>query len=115
MQNRRISDRAMSYAKTVFLFYDIIGYVRDLSSTGLRVDIFADSYPAIGEQVHTTVISHPDLNLDPFNVLTKVCWGKQDDPMIAVGLEIVGFSSTHGDYMYQKLVQIFEELKLEKA
>ena len=114
MQNRRIFDRAMSYAKTVFLFYDIIGYVRDLSSTGLRVDIFADSFPAIGEQVHTTIISHPDLNLDPFNVLTKIRWGKQDGPMFAVGLEIIGFSSTHGDYTYQKLVQIFEELKIVK-
>jgi hypothetical protein len=105
----------MSYAKTVFLFYDIIGYVRDLSPTGLRVDLFADSFPATGEQVHTTIISHPDLNLDPFNVLTKVRWGKQDGPMIAVGLEIVGFSSEHGSYTYQKLVQIFEELKTKKA
>lgn len=111
MHNRRIFDRSMSYAKTVFLFYDIIGYVRDLSETGLRVDIFADSIPDFGEQVHTTVISHPDLDLDPFNVITQVRWGKEDGPMVAVGLKIIGFSSLHGKETYGTLVQIFEELR----
>ncbi len=114
MHNRRIFDRSMSYAKTVFLFYDIIGYIRDLSTTGLRVDIFDNSLPEEGEQVHTTVISHPDLKLDPFNVLTQVRWSKQDGPLYAMGLQIIGFSSEHGRETYDELVYIFEELKMPK-
>lgn len=105
----------MSYAKTVFLFYDIIGYVRDLSSTGLRVDIFDNTIPDIGEQIHTTVISHPDLKLDPFNVLTQIRWTKEDGPLFALGLQILGFSSEHGRATYDQLVNIFEELRIHKS
>ena len=115
MQNRRIFDRSMSYAKTVFLFYDIIGYVRDLSSTGLRVDIFDNSIPDVGEQIHTTVISHPDLKLEPFNVLTQIRWSKEDGPLFALGLQILGFSSDYGSATYDKLVHIFEELRIQKT
>ena len=111
MKNRRISDRSVSYAKAVFLFYDIIGYVRDLSPTGLRVEILPDTLPPIGESIHTTIISHPDLDLDPFNILTHLRWNRENGPTTAVGLEIVHFSSSRGERIFQELIKVFGELR----
>jgi len=111
MKNRRSTNRAISYAKAVFLFYDIIGYVRDLSPTGLRVEILPETLPPIGESIHTTIISHPDLNLDPFNILTHLRWSRENGPTTAVGLEIVHFSSSRGEKIFQELIKVFAELK----
>ena len=115
MHDRRSFDRSMSYAKTVFLFYDIIGYVRDISPSGVRVDIFADSVPQVGEQIHTTIISHPDLELDPFNVLTQIRWTREDGPMMAIGLKVIGYSSEHGKLTYRELTKVFENLRAKQV
>jgi len=115
MKNRRDSDRAISYAKAVFLFFDIIGYVRDVSPTGLRIDVLPDTLPEIGESVHTTVISHPDLKLDPFNVLTELRWSRENGPTTAVGLQIVSFSSPRGEKIFQELVEVFRNIRNKNA
>lgn len=112
MKNRRISDRAHSYAKAVFLFYDLIGYVRDISEEGLRIDILTSALPDLSPSVHTTIIPHPDLDLDPFNIFTQVRWSKQNGPTIAVGLKVIEYSSPHGADVFSHLVKIFEELNV---
>jgi hypothetical protein len=110
MKNRRDSDRSVSYAKAVFLFFDIIGYVRDLSPSGLRVEVLPDSLPRIGEEIHTTIISHPDLKLEPFNILTELRWTRENGPTVSVGLQIIHFSSEHGKQIYRELVEVFRRL-----
>lgn len=114
MKNRRGSDRSVSYAKAVFLFYDIIGYVRDLSPSGLRVEVLPDSLPEVGDSIHTTIISHPDLNLDPFNVFTELRWTRENGPTTSVGLQIVHFSSEQGEHIYRELVEVFNRVREEK-
>jgi len=109
MKNRRTYSRIHSYAKAVFLFYDMIGYIRDVSETGFRVEILAEKLPETGKTMHTTIIAHPDLDIDPFNVLAAVRWLKRNDPTIAVGLEVVSFSTLRGKELYKTLVDIFRE------
>lgn len=109
MKNRRDSDRTHSYAKAVFLFYDLIGYVRDISGNGLRIEVLADTCPERDKQIHTTIIPHPDLQLEPFNILTKIRWTKLHGPTIAVGLQVVSFSSAQGEGVFHHLKQIFQE------
>ncbi len=110
MQNRRLYNRIHSYAKAVFLFYDLIGYVRDISSEGLRVELVSDEVPEFSETAHTTIISHPDLKLDPFNVLTEVRWARRHGPTIGVGLKVIEFSSHQGEEIFSHLVKLFAEL-----
>ena len=112
MKNRRIYNRAHSYAKAVFLFYDLIGYVRDISEEGLRIDVLAPNPPELSPTLHTTIIPHPDLELDPFNIVTQVRWTKENGPTIAVGLKILEFSSSQGAEIFSHLVKIFEELNV---
>jgi len=110
MKNRRIYNRTHSYAKAVFLFYDLIGYVRDISAEGLRIELVSDEIPEFSETAHTTIISHPDLELDPFNILTEIRWTQRNGPTIAVGLKVVKFSSSQGEEIFTHLVKLFADL-----
>ncbi|MGC9312719.1 MAG: PilZ domain-containing protein [Sediminispirochaetaceae bacterium] len=110
MKNRRIYNRIHSYAKAVFLFYDLIGYVRDISEEGLRIELVSDEIPEFSGTAHTTIISHPDLKLDPFNILTEIRWAQRNGPTIAVGLRVIEFSSSQGEEIFSRLVQLFAEL-----
>lgn len=111
MKNRRISNRIHSYAKAFFHFYDLIGYVRDISDNGLRIEILCEDLPDLDKTVHTTIISHPDLGLDPFNILTEARWSKKNGPTIAVGLKVLSFSTAQGEEIFNRLVEIFEDNK----
>jgi hypothetical protein len=101
--NRRNSLRNYSYAKVVFLDRNILGYVRDISQRGMRVEVFSDREEEPREGVTLTVIPDPDLKLDPFNLQAQVRWSRPNGPTVSVGLQVERFRTAKGKRIFSRL------------
>ncbi len=114
MENRRASDRSYTYAKVIFLDFDIIGYLRDISKEGIRLEVFDKFNLEEGLQSLTTIIPHKDLGIHPFNVESELRWLRENGPTLSLGLKLVSFSDEKAEQSFTRLREIFHTERKER-
>ncbi|MFP4179750.1 MAG: PilZ domain-containing protein [Spirochaetaceae bacterium] len=109
MKNRRESERSYTYAKVVLWEFDTIGYLRDISPAGMRIEVFDKVDFAPQKEVVTTIIPHQDLKIDPFNITSEIKWIGENGPTASVGLEIESFENSETEKMFRRLYEVFRK------
>ncbi len=111
MKNRRHADRSYTYAKVVIVEFDEIGYMRDMSPTGVRIELFTAVELEPEMETIATIIPHQDLDIPPFNMHVQVRWIGENGPTTSVGLLAKEFQTKEGKEYYRRLLEVFNNIK----
>lgn len=86
MSDRRKHDREICYAKC--MIDKVPGYVRDISRSGMRVDLI--SRPGTGERQKASceIIPDPATGIPDFDLSVTVRWTRMDRLYFSLGAEI---------------------------
>lgn len=114
MKNRRDSERSYTYAKIVINEIDILGYVRDISRDGIRIEVFDTVELNGGEEMIATIIPDQDLDIEPFNLAVQIRWSRENTPTTSVGLHVVSHRSKLSKEHFNRLFRVFKKAKEEK-
>ncbi|MFO7850103.1 MAG: PilZ domain-containing protein [Spirochaetia bacterium] len=109
MKNRRESERSYTYAKVVIWKFDTLGYLRDVSPTGMRIEVFNKIDFSPQKEVVSTIIPHQDLDIEPFDIKSEIRWVKENDPTTSLGLEIESFETPETEKMFRRLYNEFKK------
>lgn len=93
-ENERRNDiRNHSYAKAFMHDRNAIGYIRDISVSGFRVEAVGSPDIADGEELTVVFIPNEETRFPPFTVRGRVQWMHDNAPTFSIGISIVRFVS----------------------
>ncbi len=110
MRNRRISERSYTYAKVHLTDYDEIGYIRDISPAGVRLELIEASSLETGIRTPAVLMPHQDFELEPFNADIEVRWIGENGPTTSVGILIQRFETAEGEASFFELLRRFRSI-----
>jgi hypothetical protein len=87
----------------VILDRNLLGYVRDISARGVRVEVLSENEEEAREGVAMTIIPDPELKMDPFNLRAAIRWSRPNGPTISVGIQVERFMSLKGKRIFSRL------------
>lgn len=105
-ENKRDNDREICYSKVFFEEHNIPGYIRDISKSGIKVDIPLQFTPPEGE-CSMMIIPHEILGLPPFKTRCEIRWAKHSTIYHSLGVLIVSWASEKGKNDYNSLIDYY--------
>lgn len=101
-QERRIDTRNHSYAKAFMPDHNAIGYVRDISRNGFRIEAIGSPGFSGGEEVTVVLIPNEETRFPPFTVRGRVQWMHDNSPTYSIGIAIACFVSPGSRRLFGK-------------
>lgn len=111
-RDRRKSDRKQSYSKAFLPDHHIIGYIRDISKTGFRMEAIAGEDSGSLEQAKVVFIPQEELNFPPFTLEGAVQWSASNPPTQSIGVEITRFVSPGSRRLFRRFRRLWKRMKV---
>jgi hypothetical protein len=109
-QERRIDQRNHSYAKAFLPDHNAIGYIRDISTGGFRIEALGD--PGIPEKVEVTAVFIPneEMRFPPFTLRGRVEWRHENPPTTSLGIAVTRYVSPGSARLFRRFRKIWKRL-----
>jgi hypothetical protein len=103
--DKRKDDRSRCYGKIIFLASETPGYIRDISSEGMKVDCPAPFSPVISSSLllPVEVVPVEDMDFRAFTASAEVRWLQKGKLYTSIGLMITGLSP-EAEKDYEKIL-----------
>jgi hypothetical protein len=101
--------RVTSYAKAVLADVQILGYIRNLSSSGCQVAFIQPVPAAVGDVITVRVIAEHDPTIAPFQVRLQVRRVIDDPPWHSLGTQIEPIGNPKEAEAFERLVSYYSE------
>lgn len=111
MENKHRPTREKCYAKAIFSEGNRLGYVRDISVTGCRIDLLDDLEFEPGEQKKITIIPEHSINIGQVFGTFEMRWKKKEGMFYITGSKIVSVKDEDSRDNYKALLQYYQKLK----
>lgn len=108
MTDKPRTQREICYAKIMFLEDNIPGYIKDISTTGCRIDIPSDVSWEIGQRKKIIIISEEALAIDPIKGTVEIRWIKKVDMFNKCGMQVVSVKDIQSKDNYRKLLLYYK-------
>lgn len=99
MHDRRKDDREICYAKCVI--DKVPGYVRDISSRGIRVDLISKPHTSEYKQTNCEMIPDPATGIPDFDLRVTLRWTRMDRLYFSIGAEIADMDPGNSDAFHR--------------
>ena len=99
--------RVTSYAKAVLEDTHILGYIRNLSSSGCQVAFIQPVTAAVGDVITVRVIAEHDPTIAPFQVQLRVRRVIDEPPWHSLGTQIEPIRDPKEAEAFEKLVSYY--------
>lgn len=109
MTDKARTPRETCYAKILFLEDNIPGYIKDISTTGCRIDIPSDVAWEIGQRKKIIIIPEEPLAIDPIKGTVEIRWIKKVEMFYKCGMQVVSVKDLHSKESYRKLLLYYKK------
>ncbi len=89
MGNKRNSEREQCYSKMWFIDHNLPAYLIDISSTGLKIEIFQKICWKEGSVKRIKIIPFEEIGIAPYETSIEIRWIKEEDGSTAAGAVII--------------------------
>jgi hypothetical protein len=109
--DRRRDNRKQSYSKAFLPDHHIIGYIRDVSKTGFRMEAIAGQDPGTISKAKVVFIPQEELRFPPFTLEGAIQWTAENPPTRSIGIEISRFVSPGSKRHFRRFERLWRKLK----
>ncbi len=106
---KRTHDRERCYSKVWFKKEKIVGYIRDISKDGFKIDLMGKLIIEIGSKTQILVIPVEELKMKPFDSEIEVRWKKEGDPFHTAGMRIINENKKRIGENYEKIYNYYRK------
>jgi hypothetical protein len=99
--------RVSSYAKAILVDGHILGYIRDMSSSGCQVAFIQPISAAVGDVITVQIIAEHDPTIAPFQVRLRIRRVIDDPLWHLLGTQIETISDPKEAKAFEKLVSYY--------
>jgi hypothetical protein len=107
---RRLDTRKHSYAKAFLTDRHVIGYIRDISIEGFRLEALGTPAIEEGEEVKVVFIPHEESKFPPFTIRGKVMWSAENPPTCSFGIAVIQYLSPGSRRLFRKFRRLWLRL-----
>ena len=104
MEFKQRDAREKCYAKVIFLEEGVPGYVRDISESGIKIDILQAIPWSKGDIISVRIIPTEELNIETFLCSVEIRWLQKGDPFNSLGAEVKDFEGVDSREKYNSLL-----------
>ncbi|MEW5816340.1 MAG: PilZ domain-containing protein [Spirochaetota bacterium] len=112
MENRKRNyDRKKCYAKILFKDDNTVGYLRDISPKGCRIDVPTEITLRAGEKKAIIIIPEEELNIPPIHGTVEVRWSDKKELFWVIGSFLKSVRDREALKNYQLLLEYYKNME----
>ena len=108
-KEKRKYGRRRCYGKMVFVESDVPGYIRDISSKGMRVECPSPLSPLMSKSrlIAVRILPEDDADFEPFGASVEIRWLRRGELYTTLGLYVRELSN-EAEKDYRKLLDLYK-------
>lgn len=108
MDNKIRKEREKCYAKVIFKETNTPGYVRDISTGGVRFDLLEGTDWEIGSTQKVVIVPEEEIGFSPIHGTVEIRWKKNGELFQSIGARFVSVKDKHSQENYKHLIKYFK-------
>lgn len=107
--DKRRAPREKCYAKALFVDDEAPGYVRDISTAGVRVDRLGRPNTSPGQWRTIRVLPEEETGIPPFSLRMQVRWVRREGLFYAIGASVHSPEDAAAAAAYHALLDLYAD------